>query len=202
MQPIAARTSNAACATVAQVCHTFSSPPASAAAYIWCASLHSTVRTTVRVHRAAWLSNRFQLANRLAAVHAHGSAATRTLNDQPWPAGVQTISAKSLHRNAPSAQQPSPNFASKQTTAVRTAHAPVGAPACPTPARAVAQLSEHQTQTSAPQSRQELRHHTKTSCAATAQTCEHHSPQYSVDLAGKSRKTGVVTLYLIDDAYS
>ena len=42
---------------------------------------HSTVRTPVLVHRAAWISNRFQLAIRLAPVHAHGSAATRTLND-------------------------------------------------------------------------------------------------------------------------
>ena len=136
VQPIAARTSTAACATVAQVCHTFSSPPASAAACIWCASLHSTVRTAVRVHRAAWISNGFQLAIRLAAVHAHGSAATRTLNDQPWPAGVHTIAAKSLHRNAPSGQQPVTHCASNQTTAVRTTRAPVGAPGCATLARA------------------------------------------------------------------
>src|SRR5271165_7431739 len=97
VQPIAARTRAAACATVAQVCHTFSSPPASAAAYIWCPSLHSTVRTAVRVQLAAWISNRFQLAIRLAAVHAHGSAATRTLNDQPWPAALHTIAANSPH---------------------------------------------------------------------------------------------------------
>jgi hypothetical protein len=72
-QPVAARTSTVACATVAQVCHTLSSPPASAAACILCASLHSTVPTPVLVHRAAWTSNRFQLAIRLAPVHAHGS---------------------------------------------------------------------------------------------------------------------------------
>ena len=99
-QPVAARTSTAACATVAQVCHTFSSPPASAAACILCASSHSTVRTPVLVHRAAWISNRFQLAIRLAPVHAHGSAATRTLNHMPWTARVQTIAANSPHRNA------------------------------------------------------------------------------------------------------
>jgi len=132
VQPIAARTSNAACATVAQVCHTFSSPPASAAAYIWCASLHSTVRTTVRVHRAAWISNRFQLAIHLAPLHAHASAATRTLNDQPWPACVQIIAGKSWHRNAPSGQQSGTRCASIQTTVVRTTRAPLGPPACVT----------------------------------------------------------------------
>ena len=52
VQPIAARSSTAACATIAQVCHTFSSPPASAAAYIWCASLHSTVYDGARPPRS------------------------------------------------------------------------------------------------------------------------------------------------------
>jgi len=132
VQPIPAGTRAAACTTVAQVCHIFSSPPASAAANIWCASLHSALRTAVRVQLAAWISNGFQLAIRLAAVHAHGSAATRTLNDQPWPAAVHTIAADSPHRNAPSGQQSVTRCASIQTTAVRTTRAPLGAPACVT----------------------------------------------------------------------
>jgi hypothetical protein len=37
------------------------------------ASLHSTVRTAVRVHPAAWISNRFQLAIHLAPVDALNS---------------------------------------------------------------------------------------------------------------------------------
>jgi len=155
VQPIAARTSTAACATVAQVCHTVSSPPASAAACIWSASLHSTVRTAERVHPAAWISNRFQLAIRLAAVHAHGSAATRTPNDQPWPAGVHTIAANSPHRNAPSGQQPVTPLC-VQPDHHRTHYPRASWRAWPrnSCARAVAQLSEHRTGSSAHQQHQ------------------------------------------------
>jgi len=39
-------------------------------------SLHSTVRAAVRVHRAAWISNEFHLATRLARARAHGSPTT------------------------------------------------------------------------------------------------------------------------------
>jgi hypothetical protein len=95
-------------------------------------TLHSTVRTTVRVHRAAWISNRFQLAIHFAPLHAHASAATRTLNDQPWPACVQIIAGKSWHRNAPSGQQSGTRCASIQTTVVRTTRAPLGSAACVT----------------------------------------------------------------------
>ena len=59
-------------------------------------------------------------------------AAIRALNDPPWPASVPTIAARSLHRNAPSGQQPVTHRASDQTTGVRTTRAPVGAPGCAT----------------------------------------------------------------------